>query len=241
MPFDANKIIAAFQTNPQAALRDLQAQGTQMLQSVSADPAQRNLAMGLGAGALAGMFAGRGSKSFLGASAKLGAVAALGGLAFSAWQSYQAKKAGGMPAGSANPMQSEIEAPPQHAGFLPQPDNEAANENHGKAILRAMIAAAQADGRIDAEEKARMFDQLGQISLSGDELDFLSAEMARQHTPEDIGAAAQGNQALAAQIYGASFLAIRVDGDAERDYLARLSRALGLDPALVQEIESHAA
>ncbi len=40
----------------------------------------------------------------------------------------------------------------------------------------------------------------------------------------------------AVEVYAASLLAIEVDTTAERDYLARLARSLGLDAGVVAEV-----
>ncbi len=49
-------------------------------------------------------------------------------------------------------------------------------------------------------------------------------------------ARAASTPALAAQVYTASLLAIEVDTPAERDYLARLGKALGLDADTIASI-----
>ncbi len=52
-----------------------------------------------------------------------------------------------------------------------------------------------------------------------------------------IVAAAKGRPDLAAQVYSASLMAINVDTDAERKYLTKLGRAMGLNDAVMQNIE----
>ena len=42
----------------------------------------------------------------------------------------------------------------------------------------------------------------------------------------------------AAQVYGAALIAIEVDTPAERDYLARLARELGLEPGTVAQLHT---
>ena len=52
-----------------------------------------------------------------------------------------------------------------------------------------------------------------------------------------IVAAVKGRPDLAAQVYSASLMAINVDTDAERKYLAKLGKAMGLSDAVMQNIE----
>ena len=54
---------------------------------------------------------------------------------------------------------------------------------------------------------------------------------------ERLIAAGQGQSELAAQIYGASLLAIEVDTPAERKYLDRLAAGLGLSPQVTGRIQ----
>jgi len=113
-------------------------------------------------------------------------------------------------------------APPQ-ARELVDADAEA-------LVLRAMISAAKADGRLDAGEEAALIDKLGADGVDGEERAFVEAEL---RTPVDVAAlAAQArNPAQAAQVYAASLLAIEVDTAQERAYLRALADALGLSPA----------
>jgi uncharacterized membrane protein YebE (DUF533 family) len=58
--------------------------------------------------------------------------------------------------------------------------------------------------------------------------------------PPDVNMLAQEARTpeLAAQVYGASLLAIEVDTEAERDYLRRLAQALKLDAGTVQHLHT---
>lgn len=226
---DANKIIGALQTDPKQALELLKAQGGSILEKIKTDPAARNMAIGLGLGALGGVLAGRAGGRFVGGAAKVGAVAALGGLAWHAWKRHQAQSG----QGEAPPEGAAYEAPP--AGFLPQPNDP----EMGKAILRAMIAAAKADGNIDSEEKRRLFDRLGQIDLAEDEQSFLFDELTKPLDVDDVAASARTPE-MAAQIYAASLVAIDPDSPAEKEYLIALAGKLKLPAGLVQELHDAA-
>jgi uncharacterized membrane protein YebE (DUF533 family) len=62
------------------------------------------------------------------------------------------------------------------------------------------------------------------------------AEMRKPMETENLVAAARGKPELAAQLYGASLLAIEVDTPAEKEYLDQLATALGLEPEVTQRI-----
>jgi uncharacterized membrane protein YebE (DUF533 family) len=97
-------------------------------------------------------------------------------------------------------------------------------EQNAKLMIRAMIQAAKADGEIDAEERARIMETLGDIGP--EEQAFVEAEMA---APVDIqGLAADTGEAMKTQVYATSLMAIRVDRASEAAYLDGLATALGL-------------
>jgi uncharacterized membrane protein YebE (DUF533 family) len=95
-------------------------------------------------------------------------------------------------------------------------------------VLRAMIAAAKADGEIGEDEIQRIVGRIGANGLSEDERQFLIDELRR---PLDLAALVAGvpNEAVAAEVYAASLLAIELDTPAEAAYLRDLARALRLD------------
>ena len=92
-------------------------------------------------------------------------------------------------------------------------------------LVRAMIAAAKADGTIDADERARIVDRFG--DLDAEERAFLEAEMA---APLDLDGLIGGvtDPALQAEVYAASLMAIDLDTPAEKLYLQLLAAKLGL-------------
>jgi uncharacterized membrane protein YebE (DUF533 family) len=104
-------------------------------------------------------------------------------------------------------------------------------------ILKAMINAAKADGRIDEAERDRIIGKLEAGGISVEERRFVEEEMRK---PMDIDSLARAapNQQVATQIYAASLLAIEVDTDQERRYLQDLAAALGLDDSAVAYLHS---
>jgi uncharacterized membrane protein YebE (DUF533 family) len=113
-------------------------------------------------------------------------------------------------------------------------------DDTGLLILRTMIAAAAADGEIDAEERRRIGEGMKQAGLSPELTRFLEAEFARPATIPMLVAGVRSTE-MAAQIYTAARITIQPDKTAERVFLAELAGSLGLDPKLVASIDAAAA
>ncbi|MHB8810211.1 MAG: tellurite resistance TerB family protein [Desulfobulbaceae bacterium] len=106
----------------------------------------------------------------------------------------------------------------------------AAGQNEAILLIRAMIAAANADGAIDQEERQRILDKFKDAGLSQEEHAFLVHELFSPVSLEGI-VSQVNSEAMARQVYGVSLLAINVDTDAERAYLQTLGQRLALSPA----------
>lgn len=200
----------------------------QILKTLQTDQNAQRTAMTGAAGLAAGMLLSGGKPGkLLGNAVKVGAMAAVGGLAYKAWQNYQQGQSG----------QGQPPAAREDA-FIPARDS-AAQEELGKTLVRAMIAAAKADGRIDAEEKEAIFEKLKTMPLSAEEKAWVFDELS---TPLDINAvvARADTPEHAAEIYAASLVAMSADTASEQAYLEALAIKLKLDPALVAEIHRQA-
>lgn len=199
-----------------------------IIKTLQTDSNAQRTAMTGAAGLAAGwLLSGGKLGKLVGNTAKLGAVAAIGGLAWSAWQNHQQSQQ----AGNATPSTQDR--------FVPPPSAEAEQEELGKSLVRAMIAAAKADGQIDATEKEAIFRKLETMPLSADEKAFVFDELA---SPLDINAVAAraDTPEHAAEIYAASLVAMVADTPAERAYLEALAAKLRLAPGLVAEIHKAA-
>ncbi|HEY8574947.1 MAG TPA: tellurite resistance TerB family protein [Devosia sp.] len=197
----------------------------QIVKALQTDKNTQRSAMTGAAGLAAGMLlSGGGLGKLAGSAAKLGTVAAVGGLAYSAWQKYQESQQGTAIA-------------PGRDAFIPGATD--AQEELGKSLVRAMISAAKADGRIDADEKEAIFAKLETMSLSPEEKAWVFDELS---SPLDINAvvARADTPEHAMEIYAASLVAITADTAAERAYLDALASKLRLAPALVSEIHKAA-
>lgn len=185
----------------------------------------------LATGAIAAVLLGtKSGRNLAGNAAVLGGLAAIAGLGYQAYKNYQAGQAP-QPASRA-PI--ELPAPPADSGFSAP---EAHSNDFALVLVRAMIAAARADGHIDETERGRIIDKLSVSGLSADAAAFLEAELAN---PIDLDAivAAGKTEEERVEIYTASRLAIEPDGRAERGYLDLLAGRLGLADALVDHIEA---
>ena len=107
-------------------------------------------------------------------------------------------------------------------------------------IIRAMIAAAAADGRIDDDERARILSVLKQSGIDGEGVKLIEAEMDHPATAAELAAAVKTPE-MAVQVYSAVRRVITPNTVEERVFLAHLSGALGLDQRLVTQIDAMAA
>ncbi len=107
-------------------------------------------------------------------------------------------------------------------------------------LIRVMVAAAHADGRLDEQEEQRILEKLQEQGLSREERLFLLQEL---HVPKEIAELTAGvNGPMIAQtMYSLAVSTIVVDTPAERRWLDQLAAALSLSPAMQQFIEQDAA
>lgn len=187
----------------------------------------------LATGALAAILLGTGTGRAIGGSAlKLGGLAAVASLAYKAYQNYQGGEA---PADAAR-AQPELLPPPAHTGFDPAEAPQGEGE-FTLSLIRAMIAAARADGHIDDAERAKIADRLKLSGMDAEAEAYLVGELQR---PVDIDAlvGAAKTEAQRVELYTASRLAIEPETRAERGYLDMLAGRLKLPDALVDHIEA---
>ena len=162
---------------------------------------------------------------------KIGGSALVGGLAYKAWRDWQANKAP-EPTG-----EIQAEAPPPGTPFLPSSDAE--QEDLSQSLLRAMIAAAKADGHVSIEEQNRISEQLATLGLGAEHRAFVEEELAKPLDIEAIVSSVKSPE-QAAEIYAASLLIIDPEGHAERGYLAMLAARLKLEPGLINHLHANA-
>jgi uncharacterized membrane protein YebE (DUF533 family) len=193
--------------------------GSVLGQAGNAVGGKDNLALG-GLGALAGALLG-GGKGSMGGALGGGLMALLGAMAFQALKGSGTREPA-VPLGLRAPQSEE---------------EQAELEQNAELVLRAMINAAKADGRIDDEEINRIVGKLNEIGADAEHQRFVMTQMQKPLETEALISAARGRPELGAQIYAASLLSIEVDTPAEKAYLERLSSGLGLGPQVSQNIQ----
>ena len=104
-------------------------------------------------------------------------------------------------------------------------------------MLRAMIAAAKADGAIDAEERSRIAAQLDDAGLSPAARDMVLADFDKPLTPAALAKLAS-DPMLAAQLYAAAVVGAGDIAATERAWLDDFAKALKLDRAAAAAIEA---
>jgi uncharacterized membrane protein YebE (DUF533 family) len=196
-----------------------------------------NNQMGAGAalGGLGALILGTGAgRSLAGSAIKLGGLALIGGLAYKALQNYQQ----GVPpltGGKAAAPAQALLAAPSGSGF----EAEASTGEHATILIRAMIAAAAADGRIDADEQKKILGSFGKADLDPAAHQFLTRELQKPATVEELASACSSPEE-AAKIYTAARISVDVDSDEEHEFLAALAEALGIDEDLAAHIDAAA-
>ncbi len=192
-------------------------------------------AAGAAAGGIVGLLLGsKKAKKIGGNLLTYGGAALLGGLAYKAWQNWQQNKQPGSAQGSPG-----IAPAPQDSAFDPAAGSAADGTPFALALVRAMIAAAKADGHIDAAEQQNLFQRIEALGLDAEAKAFVFDELSRPSDLAAIAALPRG-QEQAAELWLASRLAIDPDDAREKAYLTALGAKLNLPAPLLAHLESQA-
>lgn len=169
--------------------------------------------------------------------ASYGGLAALGLMVYNTYSEYQkqqgqagAQDGGVLPAAAAPQL-----AQPQTVDRLE--DEQAAA--HCDAILRAIIAAAKADGHIDERERGLIEDEYLRLGLGPQMQQWLHAELQKPLDPAEVAQAARTPE-MAGEMYLASLLVVDEQSFMERAYLEELARQLRLPPVVQARLQQQA-
>jgi uncharacterized membrane protein YebE (DUF533 family) len=198
---------------------DIPAEGTEREATLSG--------MGKGAaiaGVLALLLGTKAGRGVTGAGLKLGTLGALGGLAYKTYQNWQSQQSGQTISQGGAPIEN-LTAPQA--------------EQRSLALLKAMIAAAKADGHIDAAEGAKIEDLMTKLDLESATAKLIKEELSKPLDPKDIAASADTPEA-AAELYLTSLLVIGEVNEKERAYLDQLAEYLKIPKDLAQHMEIQA-
>lgn len=187
---------------------------------------------GAAAGGVMAMLVGnKSARKFVGKAATYGGAAVLGGLALKAYQNWQ--QGGVTPAGSSSGLQSTAMQQPDFSVPEQQP------AGFDLYLVKAMIAAAKADGHIDADEQQRIFKAVDQMDLSSEAKAMLFDLLNKDIPIDEIARGANGLEQKT-ELYFASCLVINPDHPSEKAHLEKLALALELPAGLTDHLQSQA-
>ncbi len=193
---------------------------------------------GLAGGAAAGgitalLMSNKSARKYAGKAAKYGGAAMLGGLAFKGYQNWRSHNPSA--AESTNDTQ-QLENRILNQQAIEDYSRNSHSDKELTVIVKAMIAAAKADGHIDAQEQQRIFQAVEKMDLSAEEkgivFDSLQKDISIHELVNGID-----NLELKTEIYLASCLVLDIDQPSERNHLDELGIALTLPKELLQQIE----
>ncbi|HIP81558.1 MAG TPA: tellurite resistance TerB family protein [Leucothrix mucor] len=161
-----------------------------------------------------------------GSALKIGSLAAIGGIGWKAYQNWQ--------------QQNEDQAAQEVAERELIPINELpekeANER-SLILLKAMIAAAKADGHVNKKEIEIIHEQIDRLGLSKEISNLVENEISKPLDIKEVAALAK-NKSMASEIYLVSAIVTDKENSMERDYLASLASSMQLPSSLVAELDS---
>lgn len=203
----------------QALNSDLVKQGQQQIKQQSSSGSLKSLGAGAVGGGLVSLLMGSKKSKKLGKKVgknalKVGGVALLGGLAYKVYNDYQSKQATSASQDTFNPN----------------------DDIHSQLIIKAMIAAAKADGHVDSQEMERIELTLKQAGADSQLQHLLHEELNKPLDPTEVARLAQSPQ-QASEIYLASLIVVDEQNFMEKAYLQELAKQLNLSPEVTYQLE----
>lgn len=196
---------------------------------------------GLGTGAAIGGIAAllvgsKKARNFAGSAATVGGAALLGGLAFKAFKNWQHSKTSAQSTLKQSPEFTQDRLPQSVDAFEGEVSSNAVFQ---LTLVKAMIAAAKADGHIDDIEQSRIFDAVDEMPSSSDfkymMMDLLRYPSSIEELVREVKTVEQKSE-----LYLISCFVIDIDHEAQSEYLNQLSSALGLPNELAFELQQQA-
>ena len=184
-----------------------------VLSEILRSGASSGFAGGVAGGLATGLLTSKAGRKLGKKVLQVGGLAAMAGVAYAAWRKHQEARAAA--------------------------DGMVVSDDHGLLMLRAMIAAAHADGRLEGDERHAALERVAAMNLSPADRTELLAEIENPVDLSTLVAAAKTPE-LATEIYAASRMGMDPDTPAERAYLSLLAARLGLPEAVVKAVEDAA-
>lgn len=223
--FDARTILADLQHQADLAARQIEDSGAvdkakkaagELRERLKTDPQAQAVAAGAGGLLLLGLLGSKGGRRLVGDIAQTGAVAALGALAYKTWMERHGRKID----------EKTIIRDAQASGF---PIDPASDPDFALAVVRTMLAAAYADGVIDAHEQRIIEGAKAKAQITEDERRMLAGEIPEEETLRLIASAAKTPH-HASELYAAAVISAGELNDRESAFLKKLGARLGLTP-----------
>lgn len=182
---------------------------------------------GLAGGAAAGglmalLVSNKSARKMAGTAASFGGAALLGGLAYKAYNNWQHGK--------------EHDDRKSHNNIVSE---DIMSVDYQLTLVKAMIAAAKADGHIDPEEQKRIFEALEKMDLDSESKATIFDLL---HKPISMSEIAGGAITMEqkTELYLVSCMIIDPDHPDEVAHLAKLAAVLDLPPGLAKYLQTRA-
>ena len=172
---------------------------------------------------LLGLFGTSGGRKLSKTVIKVGSLAALGTVAYKGYQNWQ---------NTGDVMLSKSTQVPIH-----ELTSDAA-ERRGLLLIEAMVAAANADGRVDSQEQQTIKHQILEMHLEGEMAMVLENIIDSPLTADEL-AQKVSSQEEASEVYVASRLLIGTDAvGLEKQFLDTFINSASMPPELLSALES---
>ena len=202
----------------------------------------QKMGSGLGTGAAIGgiavlLIGSKKARSFAGSAAKIGGAALLGGLAFKAVKNWHGNRVSNTHESHHVDAQFSPEVVPNGPeSFETQATN---NFDFQLVLIKAMIAAAKADGHIDDAEQDQIFSAVDSMDSPAE---YKSMMMDLLRYPSSVHELAEATHGIEqkTELYLISCFAVDLTKEAEWDHLKRLELALKLPRDLAGQLREQA-
>ena len=178
------------------------------------------------AGVLALLLGTQAGRRVTGAAVKVGGLAALGGVAYQMYRQWDTNN-------NAKPASSDVHQ--SEPAQLPAPQVPKASS---ELLLKAMIAAAKADGHVDAAELEKIRNQLTSLELGDKASDMILTELTHPLDVKSLAALTNGDMTIALEVYLVSAAMLDANDAIEQNYLEDLRIALGLPDSVKQQVSA---
>ena len=212
-----------------------------LIGSISGSGMGTGLAGGVAGGALVSALTTKSGRKAAKSVAQIGGLAAVGALAWNAYKKYQGDKPAEVKPDGVGHQQ--VHTPTQWQQ-LPRKEFDAlaasSSASEGLLVLRSMISAAMADGRLSPREQALIFERLDKLRLTPEERDTLFDEL-RNPLSCKVLVAQVNDPVLAIEVYTAAAMMLDTSCATAGDYLDQLAAGLDLPEPLVASINRNMA